>query len=277
MKHAYLIIVHHNFEVLKYLVESLDDVRNDIFIHFDKKVKNIPELETQYSKLHVLKDRIDVRWGHVSQIHTELKLLECAAKEGKYEYFHLISGTHFPLKNQNAIHEFFDQVNNLSVMSPLPSTEEEIERKLGYRHYFIGETSSPNKFIRKLSNYAWRFFLRCQMVSRKRVRNLFKGKYTNWASLCYEDVAGILRLKNHLLKKFRYTLCGDELYKAYALNLMKNGFINRDDYLFQKFDKASPVFLELSDAMELEHSSCLFARKFSDDNIKSFIDVLTQK
>lgn len=41
MKHAYLIMAHHEFEVLGKLVQALDDERNDIYIHFDKKVKTI--------------------------------------------------------------------------------------------------------------------------------------------------------------------------------------------------------------------------------------------
>lgn len=36
--HAYLIIAHNEFEVLQKLVGALDDPRNDIYIHFDKKV-----------------------------------------------------------------------------------------------------------------------------------------------------------------------------------------------------------------------------------------------
>lgn len=36
-KHAYLIMAHQNFEQLAILLELLDDIRNDIFIHVDKK------------------------------------------------------------------------------------------------------------------------------------------------------------------------------------------------------------------------------------------------
>jgi hypothetical protein len=39
MKHAYLIIAHNEFKVLKKLVEALDDERSDIFIHWDKKLR----------------------------------------------------------------------------------------------------------------------------------------------------------------------------------------------------------------------------------------------
>ncbi len=40
MKHAYLIIAHHEFELLWHLVNALDDERNAIYIHFDKKVEH---------------------------------------------------------------------------------------------------------------------------------------------------------------------------------------------------------------------------------------------
>lgn len=54
MKHAYLIMAHHEFEVLGKLVQALDDERNDIYIHFDKKVKNYPLLKTKYTNLYIL-------------------------------------------------------------------------------------------------------------------------------------------------------------------------------------------------------------------------------
>ena len=55
MKHAYLIMAHHEFEVLGKLVQALDDERNDIYIHFDKKVKNYPLLKTVYKFVYSAK------------------------------------------------------------------------------------------------------------------------------------------------------------------------------------------------------------------------------
>ena len=39
-KHTYLIIAHNNFYILEKLLLLLDDERNDIYIHIDKKVNN---------------------------------------------------------------------------------------------------------------------------------------------------------------------------------------------------------------------------------------------
>ena len=40
-RHAFLIIAHNEFGVLQRLVDAIDDPRNDIYIHFDKKVEPV--------------------------------------------------------------------------------------------------------------------------------------------------------------------------------------------------------------------------------------------
>lgn len=47
MKHAYLIITHSEFEILSRLLQALDDERNDIYIHFDRKLKKCPVCHTR--------------------------------------------------------------------------------------------------------------------------------------------------------------------------------------------------------------------------------------
>lgn len=58
-KHAYLIIAHNDFEILENLIILLDDMRNDIYIHIDVKVKKfdfeyfrslVKNLESRYLK-----------------------------------------------------------------------------------------------------------------------------------------------------------------------------------------------------------------------------------
>lgn len=40
-KHAYLVMCHNNFNHLCKLLTELDDIRNDIYIHIDKKHQSI--------------------------------------------------------------------------------------------------------------------------------------------------------------------------------------------------------------------------------------------
>jgi hypothetical protein len=66
MKFAYLIMAHHRFDVLKFLLKDLDDERNDIFLHIDKKtgVYNQAELKNCVNKANLIfVKRHPVYWG----------------------------------------------------------------------------------------------------------------------------------------------------------------------------------------------------------------------
>ncbi len=108
-RHAFLILAHDKFDILRILLGRLDDTRNDVFIHFDRKVGRIPELKTERAGLFVLDRRIDVRWGGFSMVEAEEALFEAAVSRGPYGYYHLLSGVDLPIKSQDYIHGFFDR------------------------------------------------------------------------------------------------------------------------------------------------------------------------
>ena len=90
IRHAYLILAHNEPNLLKLLVEALDDSRNDIYIHFDGRVKDLPLLSTLQAGLVILKDRVKVYWADVSMIEAEYHLFKEAYTSGKeYAYFPL--------------------------------------------------------------------------------------------------------------------------------------------------------------------------------------------
>lgn len=41
MKHAFLIIAHNEYPVLEVLLSMLDDERNDIYLHIDKRATTV--------------------------------------------------------------------------------------------------------------------------------------------------------------------------------------------------------------------------------------------
>ena len=85
-RHAYLILAHKNPGQLRKLIALLDDPRNDIFVHVDRKTPFRPEDWTcmcRHSGLYFLDRRIRVNWGGVSIMRCELALLEAAAARGR--------------------------------------------------------------------------------------------------------------------------------------------------------------------------------------------------
>ena len=84
-KHAYLVMAHKDDETLRTLLRTLDDPRNDIFIHMDAKNTGWDENRalTSIDKAGIFfVPRISVTWGGYSQIACELGLLNAAVDKG---------------------------------------------------------------------------------------------------------------------------------------------------------------------------------------------------
>ena len=154
-KHAYLLIVHNEFYLLQQLVEVLDDERNDIYIHVDKKVKDF-DFESikrlgRKSQIFFVK-RIRVSWGGDSMVKCEYALLKEAFARG-YQYYHLLSGVDFPIKSQAYIHDFFDQNKGTSYLHIIKDSSGDFDtttqRNTEYRFLqnLIGRNAKPSNFV----------------------------------------------------------------------------------------------------------------------------------
>ena len=272
MKHAYLIISHNEFIVLKELITLLDDKRNDLYVHIDKKVKRIPQLSCKYAGLYVLdqNERIDVRWGHTSQILVELQLFEIASKNNSYEYYHLISGVHLPLKDQDYIHNYFKNCNQQEVLQIMPTNKEEILFKLKRYHLFVRNYMNPNNVIRTVDKLLWRSILYFE----KRL-NFSRGdkdtyvKAAQWASITDKAVRFLLNNKKSLLKEYHNTFCSDEFFLATLLYRHPEMFNIKDskELLMVQFYRGNPITYTNDYFMDLINSKRLFARKFSENHI----------
>ena len=152
MKHAYLIIAHSSFTLLKELIGALDDIRKDIYLHIDSKVDwKITEFHTNFSSLFVLPTRIDARWGDYSLVQVELLLFETAYKNGRYAYYLLLSGVDFPIKNQDFIHHYCEIHQGVEYIGFVHENVEK-EIKWNSQHYFLFSKDFGTKNIVKKSS-----------------------------------------------------------------------------------------------------------------------------
>ena len=255
MKQAYLIIAHNEFEILQRLVSALDRAGVDIYIHFDEKVKTLPEVKVEKSRLFILEKRVNVKWGTVSQIKCELTLFEAAASSGPYDYYHLISGTHLPLKSIEDINAFFESVKDKSVFSGL-CQDIPYQETLKMRRYnlFLGHS------------FLWRAAIAVQRIlhiERNKGKEFYKA--ANWVSLTQEAMDYILAHKQEILKTYKYSFCGDEYFVPSELmaSQLKDKVYNYDKYLLHNIGRANAETFTLADLPKLQESGYLFARKFT--------------
>ncbi|MCR5464851.1 MAG: beta-1,6-N-acetylglucosaminyltransferase [Bacteroidales bacterium] len=269
MKHAFLILAHNEFQVLQALVGSLDDERNDIFVHFDKKVKDIPDLRVDKAGLFVLRKRISVTWGAFSMVKAEELLFEEAVAKGPYLFYHLLSGVDLPLKSQDYIHDFFQRNSGKEFISFEPRSEEKVDHRMRYVHIF-------QKGFRDWTCILYRIraiFVQTQkrlLLKRNRKVDFHKG--SQWVSvtdgLAREFVASrlwIRRVFNHTFipdESVFQTLCMSSSFRDNIFDLYDEMSGNQrlvkwnDDHSYVKYWAASDLEM-------LKSSPALFARKFN--------------
>lgn len=282
-KHAYLIMAHNNFENLKILLKLIDDERNDIYIHFDKKVTNI-NIE-EYKKICLKSNvycysEIEVYWGHESQVLTELFLLEQAIKN-KYEYYHLLSGADLPIKSNDYIYNFFAENKGKEFIN---FTEKNVNRKTLERvnkyHFFQKQIAKHKGILKYIFKILELVSIKIQYIFRiNRTKKMTIQKGANWFSITDDLARFVISKKEWIHKTFKNTLCADEVFlqtivenSEYKERLYKKLYSDNYDDCMREIDwkRGGPYIYKIDDFEMLMNSNKLWARKFdykTDDKI----------
>lgn len=280
----------HNEPVLfRWLIELLDDPRNDIFVHIDKRTDITPfrQVICKYSKLVFIQDRIACIWGSLSIVKAELALFEEVASNGRYDFCHLLSGVDLPIKDQDSIHSFFDRYSGKNFIGFQPRHNESEDERTKYFHL---RTYRPggSRWTRACRLFD-RISVRIQRKLGIRVHypfQLYKG--AQWVSLSPGFLEWLIKRKTFFLKCFRFASIPDERFIQSAF--MASPFAstlylpNGDEYdqCMREIDwkRGSPHTWEECDYELLVQSKRLFARKFSSQHmgiVNQLYERLTQE
>ena len=285
-KHAYLIMAHHRLDLLQLLIDSIDDYRNDIYIHIDIKCKeNISNLKIEGKKSKItIYNELDVRWAGFSQVECEFFLLKKAVSQYDYSYIHLMTGATYPLFNQNYIHDFFE--NNEGKEFVGFSKNININRvKYVYLFNEIGKIDST-----------WKELLRCIRSLFIRIQNLIKYDRTKklnitimkgfayWSITC-EAAKYVISKYDFVNELLKYSVSGDEIFMQtllYNSKFKNNIYSYEDEYegckrlCFWESRKMNGCNFIKEDFDDILKSEALFALKFEDkdgiDLIKKIAD-----
>ena len=280
MKHAYLILAHNEPELLSLLIERLDDARNDIYIHFDRKLTVLPDVKTQHAGLYILKDRVDVRWADVSMIEAEYKLFHAVVDSGRqYSHHHLISGVDLPLKNQDFIHSFFAQHQGKEFIGlhqrPMNSRA---DRALHYWHPFTRSFRGSGSIfeIKRILRF---LVVQIQvLLGIRRNTTIPFHKGGQWVSVTRNLIDYLLEQEDSALTIFSRTFGADEYFVPtliWGTPFMDRLFDATDEsqgamrYIGWR-DDGQLIDFTPQDLPALQQTEYLFARKFNSRN-KAFL------
>lgn len=282
MKFAYLIMAHNNQEQLKILVKLLDSDENDIFLHIDKKNKDINGADiyknVKKARLHIYR-KYKVYHAGISQTKCQMFLLEEASKTF-HDYYHLISNADLPLKNNKEIADFFDK-NQGKQFIHFEDKGFCNKETCKYYHFFYSWSSAiNNRMLRIILEKA-----ECVSLKIQKQLGICRKFYcgANWYSITHELAQDFCAHSKEILKRVRWTISSDELVlQTFVRCISQKQFFlyaetkTCDDYTSLEraidWNRGNPYVWKSSDYDELMRSTCLFARKF-DSNIDKDIIV----
>lgn len=269
MKQAILITAYTQLEFLKEIIGFFDG-DFDFYIHIDKKTKkgdlsflDLPNVRV-YSKYRI-------QWGSERHLRAMVFLMQEAEKNGSYSYYHLITGSDYPIKLLAEFKRFFceDNKNNYLEFFELPRPSWVMEGGLErVKYYWIGNTWFDIRG--KVSGCASKLLkLQRKLGVKRKFIKLFPKLYGGggYCSLTSDAVSYLVKTikDKHLLNYMRHTHCAEELFlHTILLNAEPKFPVVNDSMRYSKWegDARSPKTLDESDYDEMMASGCFFARKF---------------
>ena len=287
MKQAILLQCHKNPKQVNLLLDALDDLNLDIYVHIDKKSNIGSEIKTG-KQIHILPDeyRVDVGWAVFSQVEATLNLMRYAAARGEYGHYLLCSGQDYPLVKASELSDFLNKNADFNFVQIWASkngggyTNNYDKRTEIYYPYSVLGNTLPKRIAKRALveltggyNRTWSIF------RRKQLENVDFYFGSQWVCISGEMEKWVEEyIKNHpeFIEFYRHTNCPDESF--FQTLLMNSPYKNRrQDYLHYidwSFGGNSPKNLDVSDIDRMMKSGKLMARKFED---KGVIEILKKR
>lgn len=285
-KHAYLIIAHNEYDLLKNLVKKMNYDKHDFYILIDKKVdeadffsikKDIQNSPGLVSRVEFI-NRINVNWGTYSQIEAELNLFESSFDNNEtYSYYHLISGVDIPLNTAEDIYNYFEKKYPTEFVTFSEKNDLSDSNISRIKYYAAPE------FVSKIHRGAYSFITRhiyhpvqkFFKIDRLKNKTLQIGKGSNWVSLTDKFISHIVTQRDAIEVLFRATYCADEIF-VQTLLLNWSGFNEEEldsNQRYTDWERGLPYTFEDIDLDLLINlkKRYMFARKFSTKNSTKII------
>ena len=263
MKQAFLITAYNKFSHLEKLIEALDCSDAWFYVYIDAKVE-IPESLVRMktvNPIEVLHTR-RVEWGDQSQIITEMELFAKAYENEGIEWFHLLSGTDFPLRPNVEIMRFYEEAEDVDCFmetEPLPA---HLSDRVEIYHFGVKRDSEIGKVKSIFQDKIRALQVRMGVKRKSPVKNGFMYG-SNWVDLRRNAVKILLVKQDKIIQSTRYTQIANEIYKQtflaeHGLRIMNDNL----RYIDWSAMQPSPKSLTLDDYDSVMSSGKLFARKF---------------
>lgn len=273
--HAYLIMAHNEPKALEILLSILDDTRNKIYIHIDKRStcldKKTIVLWCKKASITFIK-REKAYWSGYSLVNITINLLGAAVKDNNV-YYHLLSGVDLPLKSQDDLHAFFNNTPTQEYVSTGKTTTWKIASRNKY-YYFEKWTEIIGRNTYRILRLILARLQKVLFIDRTRGLNLEYHMGGQWFSITHNFATYVVKKEPFIKKNFNYGFCVDEVFLPTLV--MNSPFKVKVSPMMNlrcaDWNRGKPYTWQKQDFTELTTNDLFFARKFSYDKHPEIMD-----
>lgn len=274
------------------LFDALRFEGNDIYVHIDKKSKAVENDIACREDIFILEQsqRVDVKWGQISQVDATLQLINRMIAGGRtYDFVWLISGQDFPLKSAAQINEFLSLHTDTAFIEIIDPSTKRHARLLKRNEIYSAQWSINKNFMCRILRNMWYLL----SGGRYHTFGIFRRKLANdkfyfgsqWWCLPYGDVLAMteyLKSNPKFYEFFSHCHCPDEsFFQTLFVNHAGHTGDVRDilTYIDWNGCKDSPRTFTAEDydaLVEKEDAGYCLARKFDNVTDKTILEKLSE-
>lgn len=283
MKVAYLIFAYKNPQLLRRLIEVLSSDNCSFFIHIDSK-SNIGDFSLiQGNNIFFSSKRIPVYWAEFSGVVAILALIRQAFSGPQvYDYFVLLSGSEYPLKNKQYIHNYLESHRGMEFMNLVKMPNREAGKPISRINTLRVQSDRP--VLRFIVKVLARLGLG-QRDYRKYLGALEPYSGNTWWALTRDACQYILDFldrNQNVVEYFKNTFAPEEMVFHTILGNSEFRTRIRRNLTYEDWSGGGGhpamigerhiAFFGAHDKLNMDDvygsGELLFARKFSDDNLE---------
>ena len=291
IKHAFLLLVHKEPELMDRILNHIVAPNHYIYIHVDAKnnYDDFVKVASKYKNIEFTK-RYNVIWGGFTMIQSETAAYKIMYdSEEKYDYFHLISGQDYPCVDRITFDRFFKEHYGESFMK-IDSPE-------------VAAENRRTKYSYRLENYFFYDNLKSPFANKYKVARIF-SKGIRWIPRPYKNMESVWGgwqwhslhrnvLKYYLdffethpkfVKRFRMTACCDEMIfstilrpVSQELNIQINNALRFVEWNPKRKTNSLPLLLEETEYEDIVDSGAFLCRKVDLVKSKVLLDMLDNR
>lgn len=280
MKIAYLIIAHGNYRHLDRLIAALDDPGISFFLHLDQKANEI--YQPKRPNVEAIKERVNVNWGCFGMVQATLNLMKAAWKNSAFDYYILISGADYPIRQNKFLYKLVDAQKHQFINSkeaPLP--HKPFSRFENYYfNYNRKKKGFKERWLKKIEELLPKLWVKKQLKFK-----IYVG--SSWFALtgsCVQYILETVEKHPEYIRFFKTSLHPDEAFFQTIIGNSSFNQLSKNNITYAQWSKkSSPDMITrkqvalFQDQTEFEESygkyTPFFARKFDDDSHKVVADI----